>query len=236
MQLTKGISIMDLGLCIESNLILADIHLGYEESQNRKGVLIPRVFYKALTERLAKSLEGKHFTSIILNGDVKHEFGSIAPSEWRTILSFIDFLRRYTDKIVIIEGNHDPLLKHITAKRNVSLVEHVSLGNTYITHGDVIPKDKEYEAAEIIVIGHDHPAISLRKMARVETYKCFLKGKWKGKTLIVMPSCNLLTEGSNVLSRKALSPFLKDREDCELYVVGDNIYRFGKIKDIREKM
>ncbi len=238
MQLAKGITIMHPGLCIANNLVLSDIHLGYEESQNKKGILLPRICYKEIINCLTKSLGGKRFDSIIINGDIKHEFGSIATTEWRNILSFIDFLHRYSSKICIIEGNHDHLLKHVVAKRNVLLTDHVKIGSTYITHGDKVPKNPDFEAAETVVIGHDHPAISLRRMTRVETYKCFLKGKWHGKKVIVMPSCNPLTEGSNILSTESLSPFLEEKEDFEVYIVDiaeDKVYDFGKIKSLHER-
>lgn len=234
MDIETGIEIMDIGLCINNTVIISDIHLGYDEAQNKKGILIPRVSFKALLNRLEKALHGKQFSSIILNGDIKHEFGTISPTEWRTIIRFLDFLQQYTKQIIMIEGNHDPLLKYVAAKRKITLVDHVSITDVYITHGDAIPKNPEFAAAKTIIIGHEHPAIALRKHARVEMYKCFLKGVWKRKQLIVMPSCTLLSEGTDVLSTRFLSPFLVDIEDFDVFVVADTTYYFGTIHEIRK--
>ena len=86
-----------------------------------------------------------------------------------------------------------------------------------------------------IIIGHEHPAISISKNSRSETFKCFLIGKYKNKNLIVMPSFNILIEGSNILKEKLLSPFLKksNLDDFEIYVVADKIYNFGKLKNVK---
>lgn len=235
MELEKGIELLDLGLIADNNLVLADIHLGYEESQNKQGVLMPRVHFKALLERLKKMLEGKKFDSIILNGDIKHEFGSISTSEWRNAVKLFDFLAKFTNKIQLIEGNHDPMLHYIAKKRNMDILEFVVIGDKYIFHGDKIPKDEQFKKSKIIIIGHDHPAIGLHKQARVEVYRCFLSGKWKDKKIIVMPSCNLASEGSDILATKPLSPFLKSGyEDLEVYIVSDAVYDFGKVANLRD--
>ena len=240
MELDKGIEILDLGLIVDNNLVFADIHLGYEESQNKQGILMPRVHFKALLERFKKNLEGKKFDSIILNGDIKHEFGSISTSEWRNVVRFFDFLAKYTDKIQLIEGNHDPMLHYIAKKRNMDIVNFVVIGDKqinekYIFHGDKIPTDEQFKKSKIIIIGHDHPAIGLHKQARVEVYKCFLSGKWKGKKMIVMPSCNLASEGSDILATKPLSPLLKSGyDDFEVYIVSDDVYNFGKVAKLRD--
>ena len=234
MDIAEGITIHDIGLIVGGNLVLSDIHLGYEEFQNKRGVFIPRVLYKALVQRVGRMLQGRKFHSIILNGDIKHDFGSISFSEWKHVLGFLNFLAPSCDRIILVEGNHDLLLKYIAKKKNISLVDFHLIGSAYVTHGDIIPKDSDFQHAKIIIIGHDHPAISIRNGARVEQYKCFLAGKWGRKRLIVMPSCNLLTEGSDVMTHKQLSPFLqKGIDDFEAYVVSDTTYYFGKVKQLR---
>ena len=104
------------------------------------------------------------------------------------------------------------------------------IDNICVLHGDKILENLD---CDTFVIGHDHPVVSLRENSRVEKYKCFLKGKWKNKNLIVMPSFKLLVEGSDVLKEKLLSPYLKqDLGNFEVFVVGDKVYRFGKLKEI----
>ncbi|GAJ17959.1 unnamed protein product, partial [marine sediment metagenome] len=74
----------------------------------------------------------------------------------------------------------------------------------------------------------------LREKARVEVFKCFLKGKYNRKVLIVQPSFNLVTEGTDITKEKLISPFLQQElRNFECYIVADKVYRFGKLKNLR---
>ncbi len=44
-----------------------------------------------------------------------------------------------------------------------------------------------------------------------------------------MPSFNFVTEGTDVLQEKLLSPFIKNIYDFKAYVIGDKVYDFGRI-------
>ncbi|NTV24375.1 MAG: hypothetical protein HGA85_08485 [Nanoarchaeota archaeon] len=59
-------------------------------------------------------------------------------------------------------------------------------------------------------------------------------GKWKDKTLLVLPSFNTVTEGTDILSEKLLSPFLQqDLDEFEVFIAGDEAMRFGKVMKLR---
>ncbi|MBU2589917.1 MAG: metallophosphoesterase [Nanoarchaeota archaeon] len=232
MNLTNEIEIVDLTLKINNTLIISDIHIGYEEYLNQQGYLLPITQYKDTIKRLEKIFEktGK-LKTIIINGDLKHEFGNISETEWRNTLNLIDFLLEKCEKIVLIKGNHDKILEPIAEKRNIEVVDSYKLNNILILHGDKIPKEIN---EEIIIIGHEHPSIGLQEDARIETFKCFLKGKWKDKQLIVMPSFNLVTEGSDILREEVLSPFLKqDLSEFEVFVIDRKVLKFGILKDLK---
>jgi putative SbcD/Mre11-related phosphoesterase len=75
--------------------------------------------------------------------------------------------------------------------------------------------------------------VGIRSFERVEKIKCFLKGKYNEKNLIAMPSFNFVTEGSDILNEKPLSPFLTNIEEWEVYGVENfEVFYFGKTKDI----
>lgn len=238
MKIHDNIEIIDLALYLkkEKTLIISDLHIGIEESLNKQGILIPRFQFNDLITRLKNILSKVDVKRVIFNGDLKHEFGEISDQEWRNILKLFDFLQ--DKELVIIKGNHDPILKPIAAKRNMKLVESYNLDDITILHGDKILVN----LGKIIIIGHEHPAISLKKGIRIERYLCFLKGKYDNKILIVMPSFNLLTHGSNILKENLLSPFLDNIENFEVFVVEpeeglNNLSKtlyFGKVKDIRK--
>ncbi len=240
MKIAKGIRIVDLALYLEehNSLVLGDVHLGFEEALGKQGILMPRFQYKDTVERLGRIFEkiGKRkLSQVIINGDLKHEFGEISSQEWREILKFIDFILEHSEKIVLVKGNHDIILYPIARKREINVLEYYSLGNIYISHGHVIPKDEDFRKAKTLIIGNEHPAVTIKGGVRAELFKCFLKGEWNGKQLIVMPSFNLVTIGSDLLREQFLSPFLgKGILGFEVFVVGDKIYWFGKLKDLKK--
>ena len=231
-----SIHIVDLGLLIDETLIIGDVHVGYEEALNKQGILMPRMQAGDIKKRLSAMVEAAKPKRIILNGDVKHEFGTISNQEWRDALMVLDYCASVGGKVTLIKGNHDTILGPIAEKRNVELVDHVILrgGTIYICHGHVIPDNADFKKASTIIIGHEHPAVSIKDTIRAETYKCFLVGKYQRKTLIVMPSFNLVTEGTNILREQILSPFLdQSLKDFEIYIAGDRTYHFGKLRNLK---
>ena len=219
-------------------------------------------------ESIFLNLKDQEINTIVVNGDLKHEFGTISEQEWRNTLKFIDLLSKHCKELVLVRGNHDKILGPIASKRNVKVVDyHIveqhdnpkeiiketmkkktknnesknqksnknNKNKFLIIHGDKIPAKELLKGVSTIVIGHEHPAISIRSGPRVETFKCFLKGKYSGKQLIVQPSFNSVVSGTNVLRDDILSPFLKRKlDDFEVFVIEDKIYDFGKLKNLRE--
>ena len=236
MEISKGVEIMDLCLYFkkEKALVMSDFHMGYEEALNKEGILVPRLQYAETMKRLEKLLTGFEIKTIVINGDLKHEFGTISETEWRHTLKLLDFLSEHCKKIILIKGNHDTILGPIAKKRGLDIKKNYVIGKTMVLHGDKIPHGEKFASMKRLVIGHEHPAVSLHKDGRLETYKCFLKGKWKNKEIIVMPSFNLVTEGTNVLREKVLSPFLKKNlDDFKVFIVSEGVYGFGTVKDIK---
>jgi len=236
MDIVKGIEIIDLCLYLkkEKILVIADTHIGYEESLNKRGILIPRLQFKETIERLEKIMKkvGK-LDKIIINGDVKHEFGTISEQEWRHALMLLDFLGKHCDEVILLKGNHDTILGPIAKKRNIKFVDSYKIEDMLIVHGHKIIDKDELKGIKKILIGHEHPAVAISEGVRTELYKCFLKGKWRRKVLIVQPSFNLVTEGTDILKEILLSPFLQgDLDNFECFIVGDKIYSFGKLKKL----
>jgi uncharacterized protein len=251
MKILENVEIVDLGLLVGDSLVFSDFHLGYEQNLSGKGVLVPRFQFKDTISRLNKIFEiikskKINVDKIIINGDIKHEFGKITEQEWREVLQLIDYLQGKKDnerEVIIVKGNHDNAAKYIAEKRDVEIVDFYTIGDVLILHGDVIPVDIG-KNVKTLIIGHEHPAVSLRESedaVRSEVFKCFLKGKWKmknvnEKNLIVTPSFNLVTEGSDVRNHKLLSPFLKldtvNLDNFEVFVVADEVRYFGKVGEL----
>ena len=232
-ELAKNLRIEDISLVYKDILIMGDLQLGYEESMEYAGYLIPHFQLKDIIEKLDKIFSKVKIKRVIINGDLKHEFGTILNQEWRDTLKMFDYLFSKVGEggeVIVVRGNHDVILDPITRKRNVKIVDEYIMDDIAIVHGHKLTTTDK----PIIIIGHEHPAISFKER-REEKYKCFLVGKWKGKKLIVQPSCNPLIPGSDIFREEYLSPFLKEGiEDFEVYVIEDGIKYFGKVKDIRD--
>ncbi|MEG3224923.1 MAG: phosphoesterase [Methanobacteriales archaeon Met13] len=229
-----GAQIVDMALLTNDYLIISDLHLGYEEALNYQGVMVPKFQYPLLTSRLEEVLSHQPAEGIIINGDFKHEFGKISRQEWSETLNFVDFLRDHFQEIVLIQGNHDPLTPIIARKTGLEVHKYFSTGDFLVMHGDQVPKKWDEIGEEPLIIGHEHPTVGLRSGERVEKIKCYLKGKFRQKNLLVMPSFNFVSEGSDILHEKALSPFFKNGIDqWEVYGVEDfeTLY-FGKVEDL----
>jgi len=244
MNILPGIKIIDLALYLEEQktLVFGDLHLGYEEMLNKKGILVPRFQYEKIIEHLNFIFSKCVVEKIIIAGDLKHEFGTITNQEWMEVLKFLDYLLEHTENIILIKGNHDTIIGPVADKKNIKIFDNYYFENKnksknkgiYITHGHKIPNDLNFQSSETIIIGHEHPAISLREETRAEKIKCFLKGTFKNKNLIVTPSFNFLTEGTDIISERTLSPFLKQNlEDFEIYAVEKKeVMYFGKLKNL----
>lgn len=240
----SDIEIIGLGIYFRkySLLAIADIHIGYDEALNKQGILVPRIAFKEMIKKAeemfvacCKKTKTKKLKTILINGDLKHEFGIISETEWRHTVRFLKLLQEYSDRIILIKGNHDTILRPIAAIKGLEILEHYILNDTLFVHGDSIPDIVTDKKIKTVILGHEHPAVSLSQWPRVEKYKAILVGKWRTKTLIVLPSFNLIIEGKDVLKEKPISPFLSNNNllvfDC--YIIGDKSYFFGKLKNLK---
>lgn len=237
-RILPGVGICGLSLYLEKEeaLVFGDLHLGIEEEYNELGYMIPRFQYGDIVDHLEEVFSLTDPSRVIINGDLKQEFGRISKQEWQEVLDLLSFIEGECEDIYLIKGNHDTILGPIAKKGNVKISSsyYFSSIKTYLCHGHVIPVDEDYQESELVVIGHDHPALALRDGLRVERVKCFLVGKYDDKDLIQIPSLSFVTEGTDITQEKPLSPFMQgDLFSFNAYCVAeDRLFDFGKIGDI----
>lgn len=236
MEILKGIEILDTCLLIKKEtLVLADLHMGYEEALNKQGIFVPRSQFKETEKKLSELFKkiGK-IETIVINGDLKHEFGTVSEQEWDDTLKIFDLIQKHCKNIVLVKGNHDTILGPIAKKRGLSIVDSYCIDDLCILHGDKILDNLNASSAKTLIIGHEHPCVSIREEPKVEKFKCFLLGKFKKQQLIVMPSFLPIIEGTDILKEKLLSPYLhQNLNNFEVFVVGDKAYKFGKLRNLK---
>jgi len=234
MEISPGIEIIGKSLWFKKQkaLVIADLHIGYEEALNKQGILVPRMQFKETLSELKVLLEQTKPKLIIINGDLKHEFGQISRQEWNETIAILDLLMKFS-KIILIKGNHDTILSTIARERGLKIFNYFILGGVCFLHGDKIVETEKIARCKTLIIGHEHPSISLSEGMKIEKYKCFLLGKYKDKKLVVMPSLLPIIEGSDIRRGEFLSPYLKNIQNFEVFAVGNKIYKFGKLKNIK---
>ncbi len=233
MEILPGIRIVDLGLYLEKHktLVFSDFHMGYEDTMIGVGALVPKFALKDTMHRLGRIFSTlKGCEAVILNGDLKHEFGRISRQEWKDTLKLLDYLLTKVSRVYIVKGNHDKALAPIVGKRGIEIVPSVLLGDILILHGDVTPKALA-PGVKTIVIGHVHPAVRLREGYRNETFKCYLLGKYEKRNLIVQPSFHQLHEGQDILAENFSNPYFADFSKWKVWIVADKVYEFGRVRD-----
>ena len=264
-EIKPGIKIVGLSLHIVDTLIIGDIHLGFERYLQKTGYVIAGFQYPDTIGYLGKiflklKFLGLPAKTIIINGDLEHEFGTISSVEWRDTLNFLEFISRNFENIVLVKGNHDTILQPIIEfsknkrkrsgtdiKNEIQIMDYVIIDDAMIIHGHKIPGDikftDDFKKIKTIIIGHVHPAISLRDDMRQERLKSYLLGKFRDKDLIIIPALNTLSEGSDILVEnydEKFSPFTSDSgfEKFEIFAVdresADEVMRFGTVGDFRE--
>jgi len=224
----------------ERVLVIADLHLGFEESLIEQGVFLPRFQYKKIREDLEKIFdklgrEKKRVKEVVILGDLKHEFSRALRQEWKETLSLIKFLRKRAGRIIFIKGNHDNYLASILKKEKIRLREFYVKNDSAFLHGHKLYKEVLNKKIKKIFLGHLHPAVCIRRGVKSEVYKCFLVGKWKGKEIIILPSFFPLVEGSDVFieENNLDKGFNFKLGNFEVYVVVGNkegeVLDFGKV-------
>ncbi len=185
----------------ESNtLIVADIHLGYEDAMARAGVFLPRIQLRSALRILSEALASLPWKArIVINGDLKHVFERLTRQEKAEIARLARWLS--TDsrvgEVVLVRGNHDTFVAPILGNLGVELVEDcLEIAEGIVaTHGHKRP-ECEYE---IVIIGHEHPSIQVDVGgARVKLPVLLDVPLREGRRAVVLPAMGAYQTGRSI--------------------------------------
>jgi len=207
-------------IVIGKNMVIADLHIGYEKNITEKGFRIPnqkKFFVSEIREikRITKA------NNLIILGDVKHNIPFITRKEKYDVLFFIEQISKLFNKVTITKGNHDGMLDKIINVPNVEIVKEYLLDEFAFLHGHSYPS-KEAINKKTIVMGHVHPTLKIRDGESIHFYPCWiigslnkekLKKKYKQikcEKVIVVPSFNPLTSGYEELTGPLAKAIVKE--------------------------
>ncbi|RLF20307.1 MAG: hypothetical protein DRJ68_05110, partial [Thermoprotei archaeon] len=216
-KLLKGVEVvLDLpGLHLRDKgvLVVTDLHIGYELALQKQGIYIPKSTYTRTKSSLRTMIEEAQAEKLVILGDVKHEFGVPSDQEWIEVKDLLRWLQELGVEVHVVRGNHDNYIISILKRFGAGLHDPSMVVDEYmLAHGHK-PLEEVPDDVEVILIGHEHPAIAVKGYFGVkEKFKCFLRGDWMDRKLVVLPAMSPLAGGSSVneVPREfLLSPILR---------------------------
>jgi metallophosphoesterase superfamily enzyme len=143
----------------EKYIVIADIHVGYEEKIIKKGIFIDSKENVDEIINILLDIEYREkIKNLIILGDLKSSINIITRSEWNNIPYFLNELSKLFN-IFIIPGNHDGNISHLISNDNILLmsIKGMEFDNILLTHGHAMPKIGKN--IEKIITGHLHPIL-----------------------------------------------------------------------------
>ncbi|NPA96357.1 MAG: metallophosphoesterase [Crenarchaeota archaeon] len=239
-KLTRGLyAIHDLPAAFiprYSAILVADIHLGFEEEMASKGIFLPRMQVKRAAEVIQRCLELTSARRLIIVGDLKHLFERLGRREAKDVREFLERVVPMFRSVVLIRGNHDTFVYIRLREFGVDVVDELLIDDMLIVHGHRRPSiDGGYS---ILVMGHEHPSIAIRDpLGTVAKLPCFLVVPLSnGATAVVLPALGMYQSGTSVSTSPEayLSPILRSLailEEAKPYAIveGEGAYELPKL-------
>ncbi len=246
MKVTEDIELID-GLPIAyvrslNSLAVADLHLGYEGVMAKRGILVPKANLKFIKKSIKSAVELTSAKNIIVDGDIKNDFSDVDVEEFNELFELIHFLKDLNLSITLIKGNHDNFVERYKEAFNLKVYRQETLIENYLfLHGEELPAEDKLQSSSTLIMGHEHPAISIYTEAgSKEKLKCFLYGKYDGKPILVLPAMSYFSGGTDinlVPKEELLSPLFKniDVDSMEVYAIGyGSTVDFGTVEIIKK--
>jgi len=237
----------------ERILVVADLHLGLSAELSQKGIEIPSQIPGSL-DRLSEIISEEDIDRLFFLGDVKHNIPVTSWEEWKNLPDFFSNLSEMV-KVEIVPGNHDGDIEGLIS-RDIELHDVkgaiIGGGKVGLIHGHAWP-DPELLKTEVIVMGHNHPAIEFQDELKVRAKEpAWIRAEMKpenlpddlrkeirgrGPEFIIVPPFSELVGGGAInreLPEKLLGPFFKneviDLDGAEVHLLDGTF--LGKIENL----
>ncbi len=216
----------------------ADIHIGIEDSVLAGGFSMPLNEESELLGRFRAVIKKFEPKTMVLDGDVLHEFGRLRRNTKKSFDRIMLELQASVDEVVVLTGSHDKMMDTALGGVDITADELYFKGGVLFTHGDAVPKKAREDDVRLIVVGHDHPTLDIE----LKKEPCFLYGErvWHGKDVLVLPAFNPLCAGTTINwmgSRDFMSPFLRESDVGDyrpILTAGEEVLEFPRIKEFRD--
>ncbi len=227
-------------------MVVADLHIGIEYAMALKGLFIPAIQFKELSNTLRMLIEELSPRKLIIVGDLKHEFAQKTLQEHSETIKLLEMIKDVGIHFILVRGNHDNFIKGVLERFDVDFREPYYVDGQYLFihgHKDLPPELLDKHNVKWVIMGHEHPAIMFRdEVGGKEKIPAFLVGPFpdnKDVRLLVLPALSPLATGVEVnasLPDDFLSPILQ-RADIDNFtafgILSSGILKLPKIREIR---
>lgn len=142
-------------LLASTSLVVADLHIGFEEKFKSSGINIESNVDKMVAE-LENLIDENNIENLVIAGDVKSGIDRILQSEWENVPKFLSRLSKKCH-VIIVPGNHDGGLQNLIPDHvQIADVNGIVIGDTLVIHGHTRPLAK-FSNCNRILMGHVHP-------------------------------------------------------------------------------
>ena len=183
----------------KKNLIVTDIHIGFENSLASNEIFIGKnSTINETIQELSEIIDTENPDSVILLGDIKSSIKSISRNEWDEVPKFFEKIREKCD-VTLVPGNHDANIQKLVPD-NISMISSTGMveENILLTHGHTMPSEN-FSHVDKIIMGHIHPVFfhedsvinGQRVWISIKTEKeKIFPNKSGGLEIIIIPSFN----------------------------------------------
>ena len=214
---------------VKKNLIVTDIHIGFENSMVSNEIFIGK--NSTITEtiqELSEIIDAEKPDSVILLGDIKSSIKNITRNEWDEVPLFFKKIKQKCD-VILIPGNHDGNIQKLVPE-DITMISSTGMveENVLFTHGHTMPSEN-FSHVEKIIMGHIHPVFfqedSIMNGQRVwislKTEKKKIFPSTSGELeIIIVPSFNLYFYATHKRTyKKSTSPIIERLEILSAKIV-----------------
>jgi hypothetical protein len=214
---------------IKKNLIVTDIHIGFENSMTSNKIFIGK--NSTITEtiqELSEIIDAEKPDSVILLGDIKSSIKNITRNEWDEVPLFFKKIKQKCD-VILIPGNHDGNIQKLVPE-DITMISSIGMveENVLFTHGHTMPSEN-FSHVEKIIMGHIHPVFfqedsimnGQRAWISLKTEKKKIFPSTSGELeIIIVPSFNRYFYATHKRTyKKSTSPIIERLEILSAKIV-----------------
>jgi len=213
----------------EKNLVITDLHIGFEGNLSQNNIFLGKnTTVNESIKEVEKILVKTKPDSLILLGDIKSGIKYITKTEWNTIPTFFETIKKRID-VTVIPGNHDANIEKLMP-RGITLASSkgIVIENMLLTHGHTMPSEN-FSHVNKIIMGHIHP-VFFEEKSLLNGKRVWVSLKSKKQKIfpsrageleiIILPSFNRYFYATQKkFYKKSISPIIERMETLQAKIV-----------------